>query len=548
MKVKGDTPNKKLKFRHFIRRGWIDLWKGNPPGPFLLSISIAIALVMTIPILYIVRQSFRANINDWIRLVDNRIPELLWNTLSLTLSVTIVTIILGVSLAWLVHRTDLPGKKYWKWLLATPLVIPPYIGAVTYIIIFGRSGWLRELWNSSSFLLSSIGSYPFDVYSFSAVSLVLIMFTYPYVFLIVSAGIKKMNRNYEEAAKSLGMSAWETFWKVNLPLLRPAIGAGALLVALYVISDFGAIATMRYVTFTAAIYFQRASFNMSSASILSIVLILLTLTILAIESKTKKHNKYLQTANSQRKPNTLELGKLKIPALVYTSLVFFASVILPLAVLIFWSLNGLRMGAIDSRFLGFAFNSLKVAGIAAVISMLLAIPIVYLKSRYPSMMSKVIDKLSYTGYALPGVIVALGMIFVFNNHIQFIYGTYFMIIIAFLIRFLPQAMQASESSLSQVSPRIDEAARSLGYAPWKVMLKVILPNIFPAVFAGGSLVFVSAIKELPATLMLRPPGFDTLAVRVYFEASEAIYHLAAPAALLIVLVSIIPLRYMLSKY
>ncbi len=206
------------------------------------------------------------------------------------------------------------------------------------------------------------------------------------------------------------------------------------------------------------------------------------------------------------------------------------------------------MGALDSRFFGFAMNSVKVSGFAALLCMLLSIPVIYLKSRYPSIITDIIDRLCYSGYALPGVIVALGFIFIFNNHIPVLYGTYYMLALAFVVRYLPQAMQSGEASLSLVSPRIDEAACSLGYPPIKVMFHVIMPNMLPGVLAGGALVFVSSLKELPATLMLRPPGFDTLAVRIYFEASEAVYHLAAPAALLVILVSIIPLRYMLKKY
>ncbi len=180
--------------------------------------------------------------------------------------------------------------------------------------------------------------------------------------------------------------------------------------------------------------------------------------------------------------------------------------------------------------------------------MILALPIVYLRSRYPSVISQSIEKLSYAGYALPGVIVALGIIFIFNQYIPFLYNTYYLVAIAFVIRFLPQAMQSTDASLSLISPRIDEAARSLGQPSWKVMIRVIIPSILPGILAGGALVFVSSIKELPATLLLRPPGFDTLAVRIWVETSEAVYHMAAPAALLIVLVSIIPLRYLLKKY
>ncbi len=531
-----------------LRRVWLNIWRGNPPGPVLLLFGLIVALNMSIPILYVVWRSLFAGADRWMRLFDQRIPQLLWNTLSLTVAVTACTVIVGVSLAWIVIRTDLPGRNIWRWLLALPLVIPPYVGAVTYIIIFGRSGWARDLWRGSTWLVNSFGDYSIDIFSFWGVFLVLSMFTYPLVYLISSAALRKMNRNYEEAARSLGMSTSQIFWKVNLPFLRPAMGAGGILVALYVLSDFGAVAMLRYVTFTAAIYFQRAGFDTASAAVLSLVLILLTIAILGIESITRKKNKYYQTANSYREPSILQLGKWRPLALFYVSIVFFVSVFLPISVLVYWSNIGIRMGALDHRFLGFALNSLRISGFAALLCMLFAMPIIYLKTRYPSVISGMIDRLSYAGYALPGVIVALGFIFVFNNHIPALYRTFYMIALAFVVRFLPQAMQAGESSLSFVSPRIDEAARSLGYPPWKVMLKVILPNMLPGVLAGGALVFVSSIKELPATLMLRPPNFDTLAVRVYFEAHEAIYHLAAPAALLIIIVSIIPLRYMLSKY
>ena len=206
------------------------------------------------------------------------------------------------------------------------------------------------------------------------------------------------------------------------------------------------------------------------------------------------------------------------------------------------------MGALDMRFWGFAFNTFMISGIAALVCMVITLPVIYLKVRFPGGISWIIDRLCYTGYALPGVIVALGFVFIFNNHIPVLYGTPFLVALAYVVRFLPQSMQAGESSLLQISPRMDEAARGLGYPPWRVILQVILPNMYPGILAGGALVFVSSVKELPVTLMLRPPGFDTLAVRIYFEAHEAMYYLAAPSALLIILVSLLPIRLILKKY
>lgn len=535
--AEGKVPSASFRFRRF------SLWNGSRPGAILLLIGLLTAFLMSVPLVYVIVRSLFAGKERWLRLLDTRIPELLWNTVSLTVMVTFCAVLIGVSLAWIVNRTDLPLRKTWTWILALPLVIPPYVGAVAYIIIFGPRGWLRTFWENSSWLS---GSYPLNMYSFWGVFFVLTMFTYPYVYLIASASLRKMNRNFEEVARSQGMNARQIFWKVNLPFLRPAIGAGAILIALYVLSDFGAIAMLRYTTFTAAIYYQMGSYDNLSATVLSVVLIALTLIFLWAEGKTRRRQNYYQTTNTFNEPDILALGKWKPLATGFVLLVFFLSVLLPIIVLVYWSIIGMSEGALDTKFWKYALNSIQVSGLAAFISMLLALPIIYLKSRYPSFISSGIEKLSYSGYSLPGVIVALGIIFMFNQ--TPIYNTFYLVAIAFVIRFLPQAMQSGEASLSLLSPRIDEAARSLGHPPWKVMLKVIIPSILPGILAGGALVFVSSIKELPATLLLRPPGFDTLAVRIWVETSESLYHLAAPPALFIVLISIIPLRYMLKKY
>ncbi|WP_100374529.1 ABC transporter permease [Bacillus sp. FJAT-45037] len=527
---------------------WLPQSRSGRPGGVLLTLSALIGLLMAIPVFYVAWLSLFAGTDRWLRLLDSRIPQLIWNTMSLTVMVTIFAVSIGVILAWIVNRTRLPGRKMWQWLLALPLVIPPYVGAVTYIIVFGPRGWLWREWRENEWLLNTFGEYPINIYSFWGVFTVLTLFTYPYVFLIASATLRKMNRNFEEVARSQGMTASQVFWKVNIPFLRPAIGAGAILIALYVLSDFGAIAMMRYTTFTAAIYYQMGSYDNVSATVLSVVLILLTLIILWIESRTKKKQSYYQTSNTFKEPDILPLGKWKWPAFTFVCSIFFVAFILPLIVLIYWSVLGLQAGALDSRFWGYAWNSVRVSGIAAFVCMVFAVPVVYLSSRYPSVVSSTIEKMSYAGYALPGVIVALGVIFIFNQYIPILYNTYYLVAIAFVIRFLPQAMQSTDASLSLISPRIDEAARSLGQPPWKVMIKVIIPSILPGILAGGALVFVSSIKELPATLLLRPPGFDTLAVRIWVETSEAVYYMAAPSALLIVIVSIIPLRYLLKKY
>ena len=537
-KKKSDYLSRLFKFDRAV-------WNGNRPSPMLLIVSVMIALGMTFPLIYVVYQSFMAGSESWKRLLDTRIPELLWSTLSLGAAVTLASTFIGVSLAWLVTRTDLPGKKLWKWLLALPLVIPPYVGAVTYIIVLGPRGWLYEAVRAFS---GNDGGYSFDIYSFFGVFLVLTLFTYPYVYLITSASLSKISQTYEEVGRSLGHNGFYIFFRIILPMLVPAIGAGGILVFLYVISDFGAVSMLRYVTFTSAIYYQRAGFDIPSASVLSLVLVGVTMVALLIEKWMKGRKSYYQTKGMTGEVQTLRLGKYKGLSLLYVMFIFLISAALPIIVLSYWTYVGAGSGLIDSTIIEYTLNSFQVAALTAGASMVFSVPLVYLYSRHYSVFSSLIYKLSYTGYALPGVIVALGMVYIFNNHIPVLYNTVFLIVVAQLIRFMPQVLQSGETALNMVSPRIDESARSLGHPTWSVILFVIMPSILPGLLAGGALVFVSSLKELPVTLMLRPPGFDTLAIRIYYQASEALYAQAAPGALIIILVSIIPLYYLLKNY
>jgi len=514
------------------------IWRGNPPGLFLEAVALATALVMVIPIIYVLVRGIQGGPGRWLALLDGRIPLLLWNTLSLTVIVTAGALLIGVGAAWLVNRSDLPGRSLWQWILALPLVIPPYVGAVSFIIIFGPRGVVQNI----------VSGFPFNIYSFGGAALLLTLFTYPYVYLVVGAALKRFNLNYEEAGMMAGLSYFKVLRKITLPLLRPAMGAGAILVALYVLSDFGLVAMLRYTTFTTAIYYQMGSFDRMSAAVLSVVLIFLTLVLLWLEYRTRRRQRFFQGNASYSCTAPVPLGRGRIPALAAVIAVVVMALLLPLTVLLFWSYNGIAGGALDSRFWIYAHQSLITAGFAALGCAVLALPLVYLKSRHPSLVSNVYEKLALGGYALPGIIIALGLVFIFNQYLPGLYGTPVVLVLAYVIRFLPQAMQAESSSLSQVSPRLDEAGRSLGFSPRRVVTGIILPLIRPGILAGMALVFVSAIKELPATLVLRPPGMDTLAVRIWIEASEGFYEMAAPAALLIIIISALPLKWLISKF
>lgn len=521
-----------------MRALWTRIWRGQPPQGWLLLVASLTALLMSAPVAYVVVRALGEDGERWSVLFDERIASLLRNTLSLAIVVGAVSGFLGVSLAWLINRTDIPGRGILRWLVALPLAIPPYVGAMTYLIVFGPRGWAAQ-W---------FGATPIDMYSFWGAAFVLSVFTYPYVYLVVGSAIGRLGQAQEDAASSLGLGRIAVLRRVTLPMLRPAIGAGVILVVLYVLSDFGAVALLRYSTFTSAIYYQMGGFDTGAAAILSVVLIVLTLVVLGAEAITRRRTRFYEMSGVSRAPRRIGLGEWRWAALAYTLAVLSLSAFVPLSVLTYWSGQAMFITGLDPDFLEFASNTLQASGLAAGAAMLIAIPVVYLQSRHSSVPSRIIDRLAHAGYALPGVIVGLGLIFFSLRLTPAIYGTMVIVAVAYVIRFLPQALQSTSASLAMVSPRIDEAARVAGLNPMATIVRVVVPLIMPGVLAGGALVFVSAAKELPATLLLRPAGFDTLSVRVWVEASEGDYALAAPPAMLMVLLSIIPLKLMLDRF
>lgn len=523
---------------HILRAFWTRTWRGQPPPGWLLLVASLTALLVTAPVVYVAVRALAEDNERWGVLFDERLASLLWNTFALASVVGVVAGFLGVSLSWLINRTDLPARGLLRWLVALPLAIPPYVGAMTYLIVFGPRGWVARAWDAT----------PVDMYSFLGVAFVLSVFTYPYVYLVVGSAMGRLGQTQEDAASSLGLGRIAVLGRVTLPMLRPAIGAGVILVVLYVLSDFGAIALLRYSTFTSAIYYQMGGFDTGAAAILSVVLIVLTLAVLWMEALTRRRARFYEMSGVSRAPRRIALGAWRWVALAYALSILTFSAFIPLAVLLYWCGWAVFVTGLDPDFLGFASNTLQAAGLAAGVAMILAIPVVYLQSRHPSPASRAVDRLAHSGYALPGVIVGLGLIFFSLRLAPEIYGTMLIVTAAYVIRFLPQALQSTAASLATVSPRIDEAARAAGLSPVATLVTVISRLILPGVLAGGALVFVSAAKELPATLLLRPAGFDTLSVRVWVEASEGSYDLAAPPAMLIVLMSIIPLKLILDRF
>lgn len=522
-------------------------------SPRLLISAGLVALFVAIPLIYIFIRAIAADPADWQRLLQTRILKLLGNTLLLTISVTSGALITGVSMAWLTERTDLPAKKIFRWLLAMPLAIPAYIGAIVHLAMLRpRGGYipqlLENLFGQEVFLPSPFG--------FFGVTFILTFFTYPYVYLLSGAAFRSLHASLEEASRILGKNPLQTLFQVTLPALRPGLTAGALLVALDILAEYGTVALLRYETFSSAIFIQLSGrYDRSSASVLSGFLVAVAILILWSELRLQGQARFTQMESNWRPASLFQLGKWKIPALLLVLGVVSVSLLMPAIVLLVWSIQAL----LDAQTLATVFhtgsqgfgsyiwNSLWSSGLAAFIAVTLSLPVALLAVRYPNRFSQFISRVCQVGYAIPGVVIALSLVLLINRFLPFLYGTPFVVVIAYVLRHMPQAVRSSESALKQLSPTLEEASRTLGRTSIQTVFQVTLPLILPGLLAGGSLVFLTSLKELPATLLLRPAGFDTLAVRVWAWAEEGFYLQAAPAAFVLIFVSALPLFFLLRR-
>jgi iron(III) transport system permease protein len=386
------------------------------------------------------------------------------------------------------------------------------------------------------------------IYGLPGAALVLVLLCYPYVYIMVRASLRRMDPALEEAARGLGYSHMETLHTVILPLLRPAIAAGALLVALYTLSDFGAVSLLGYETFTWAIYLQYGTtFDRTAASALSVVLVVAAVGVLMVESFTRARGRYYRsTAGTARPHGVARLGRWRWAAFGLVAALFSLAVVAPLSILAYWALRGGAEPGLSFP-VAAAWNSVRVAGLAAVVTSVAAFPVAVLAVRFGGRLSTLLDRASHIGFALPGIVIALALVFFGVNFATPVYQTPVLLLFAYVVLFFPAASGAVKASLMQLNPHVEEAARALGRTEWRVAVQVTIPIVMPGVLAGAAMVFLLTMKELPATLILAPLGFKTLATSVWSAASEAFFARAALPAVMLVAVAGAPAAYLLLR-
>ena len=454
---------------------------------------------------------------------QSRVGSAVTSTLVLALTVTAAAAVLGVAVAWLLERTDLPGRRLLGAWSALPLVVPTYVAAVALKDAFGTNALVVEV--------------PGIVGLFGAAAS-LTLSTFPYVLLLVRAALAGGDPALEEAARSLGDSRRRVLWRVVLPQLRPALAAGSLLVFLYVLSDFGAVTILRYETITLRIFAEyRTSFERAPAALLGLVLVALTVAAILLERRLRGRGAAGRVVAGTRPPVRRRLGLWRWPAALAVTTVGFLGAGVPVLVL------GYRTFVAPARNLDAdivvkaAGTSIGLAAAAAVVAIALAVPVATLGVRFRSRFAATVETLSSAGYALPGLVIALALVFFAANYLPGLYQTASLVVIAYVIRFFPEALGAARSGLVGLDPSIEDAARSLGDGRLAVARRVTVPLIRRSLVGGALLVFLTSMKELPATLLLRPAGVDTLATRVWTGAAEGRYAQAAPAALVLVVLS-----------
>ena len=510
---------------------------------WLLAGSVALAVLT--PLLWIFKRAAEVPVT---RLADilfrPTTAEIFVNTVVLVVVVTAASILLGVPLAMLTAQTDMPFRRLFTVLAALPLVIPSYIGAFSFVSAFGPRGVLADI-------LAPIGieSIP-SIYGLTGSALVLTLFTYPYVFLTARASLLSLDGQTVEAARTLNHTRLQAFRRVTLPQLKPGIAAGALLVALYTLSDFGTPAIMQYDVFTRIIYVETTARRADFASVFSLLLVGLTVVILAVESRIERADQDDAYVNrGSDRPGIIHLGGLRWVAVGFCSLVAFLALVVPPAILLMWLQRPTPelAGAAVTFEWSYAWNSVRTSALAAGVSVLAALPLAYLSARGDSRLAAIPERASYVGYAVPGIVLGLGLLYFGLNFAPFLYGSIAILVFAYVARFLPQAVGTMRSSILQVDPQLLEAARTLGTSPLKAFRKVVLPLVMPGVIAGGALVFLTSMKELAATLLLRPFDFETLVTYIWVVQEAAIYGKAAVPALVLIGISALSMLVILGR-
>ena len=493
--------------------------------PTLLRVvGLVLAFGFAFPGIYLTYRAFGQGADPGSLLFSQRTLAPLWRTLKLAAAVSAGALVMGTGLAWLTHRTDLPGRRIWRVVLPLPLVYPTFLGAAAFIRTLNPGGLANDLLSGVG-----VGATP-ELRGFFGAWLVLLLMCYPYVYLPVAARLRQLPSSLEESARLLGDSAFAAFWRISLPYSATAIGAGTLLVFLYTLSDFGAVQLMRYDTLTRAIATNHLANPPAALALSLMLLVLAAVVVLAERWFSRRLPDGSRTGAGE--PMTLKLGRWRPLATAAVMVAAFASVGAPLVALVDWAAGGVMRSFGDgrpltvdySRVTDATFNTLWVSVVAAVVAVAAVLPIAFLVGRYRSRAGWLAHAVIISTFAVPGLLIALSMRFwTLRSDLAFtLFGdTFALLIFAYVVRFGSLAMGVSVVAVRSVPDRLHDSARILGAGPVRRFFTIDMPIMGPALFAGAGLVLLSVMKELPISLLISPLGFSTLATQIYGSFEDA---------------------------
>lgn len=518
---------------------------------------MAIAFLLVTPILIVLSSIFSDSGDVWAHLASTVLPGYLQNSFLLMVGVSLGVSILGVSTAWLTTSCRFPGYRLWEWALLLPLAVPAYLLAYVYTDFLEYYGpvqsTLRQMMG-----WQTVNDYWFpDVRSMGGAIAMFSLVLYPYVYLLVRVAFFEQSVCAVEASRSLGCGPWKSFLKIALPLSRPAIAAGVSLALMETLSDFGTVQFFGVETFTTGIY--RTWFGMGEpvgAAKLSSFLLLFIFSLVLLEQWSRRQSRYYQCSHRYQSPTPYQLkGGRAVAAWIVCSIPVALGFLLPAAILLNMAIANATQ-TFTERFWEFARNSLTLSLITAGLAIVIALVMAYGMRLKSSLPMGVAVRTASLGYAFPGTVIAVGILIpighvdnAIDQWMQSLFnvstglllsGSIIALVFAYLVRFLALSFKTVESSLQRIKPNLDEASRSLGYGPTQTLLKVHAPLMTGGMLTAAILVFVDVMKELPATLIVRPFNFDTLAVQVYRLASDERLAEASAPALAIVAVGIVP--------
>jgi len=521
-------------------------------------IAFAVALLVLLPLSVLMFSWHEVDQQIWAHLWQTQLPRLLGNTLVLVLGVGVGVTLLGVSLAWLTSLCEFPGRRWLDWALMLPFAIPAYVLAFVFVGLLDFAGplqtQLREWFGSDV-------RFP-RVRSTGGVIIVLVLVFYPYVYLLARNAFLAQGKGLMEAARVLGLSPWRAFWRVALPMARPAIGAGLALAIMETLADFGAVSVFNFDTFTTAIYKTWYSFySLTSATQLASLLLLAVMLVLYGERRARGAVRPVNERPRGKALYHLKGGK-ALAASAWCGLVFACGFVIPVLQLIVWFWQRGRFD-LDERYSALILHTLYLGAMAALITVSVALLLAFSRRLTPTRLMRGTVGVANLGYALPGSMLAVAIMLAFSYLDRelviplsswlggagkpILLGSLSALLLAYMIRFMAVAYGPLENSLARIRPSLPEASRSLGVGGIGLFFKVYLPLLVPGALSAALLVFVDVLKEMPATLLMRPFGWDTLSVRVFEMTSEGEWARAALPALTLVLVGLLPVILLIRR-